>query len=202
MDKPDDHIPPHQSGKAVDVEDSVSFPTEEEAVHFFKVLKKRLLTVHRWHEYAGDGSAVFELTDPEGKPVNRPPQKGDFFKIDIPAPGSQGGEGYDWVQVEEIAEEATGLGEFASIRVRPSGSPLKTSSQVDHFFTDEATSNFIIRREGKKLTAGVYGRNEKPNLAATDNLFDKLRNAVVGAGSIGLFSKLQWKSLVSGWLKK
>jgi hypothetical protein len=47
----------------------------------------------------------------------------------------------------------------------------------------------------------VYGRNEKPN-TDTETLSDKARNAAVAGGAITGFSKLQWKSLVNGLVKK
>ena len=70
-----------------------------------------------------------------------------------------------------------------------------------HFYTDEATSNFIVKREGTKVTAGVYGRNEKPNVK-TETIIDKVRNAVVGTGAVTAFSKIQWKALVNGLLER
>ena len=200
--KPEDSIPEHHEGSAVNVEDSVVFGKEEEAMVFFQQLKERLLHINAWHEYAGSLSADFKLTDQNGNEIERKPRKGDFFKINIPAPGLQTGEGYDWVQIEEIAERAEGADEYTSMRVRPTSSPVNDKPDVAHFFTDEATSNFIIRREGTKVTAGVYGRNEKPNVKETDSLLDKVRNAVVGTGGVTAFSKLQWKALVSGLLQK
>ena len=74
-------------------------------------------------------------------------------------------------------------------------------TDVAHFYSDEATSNFIVRRDGTKVTAGVYGRNEKPNVKKSDTVIDKIRNAVVGTGGVSGFSKLQWKALVSGLLE-
>lgn len=200
MTNPKENIPQQEEGAAVNVEDSVRFSSETEAANFFRCVKERLLNVNAWHEHAGALSADFTLTDNNGNKIERRPQKGDYFKIDIPAPGIQSGEGYDWVQVEEIAEQAGDAEEFISIRVRPASSPVNNNPAVAHFYTDEATSNFIVKREGAKVTAGVYGRNEKPNVKAADNLADKLRNVVVGTGGVSGFSKLQWKALVSGLL--
>jgi hypothetical protein len=36
----------------------------------------------------------------------------------------------------------------------------------------------------------------------TETLIDKLRNATIATGAISGFSKLQWKSLVNGLVKK
>jgi hypothetical protein len=161
-----------------------------------------LLNVNHWKEWAGAFSAGFQLTDQQGNEIDTPPKQGNFFKIDIPAPGITSGEGYDWVQIEEVKEEAQDDVEYLAIRVRPAPSPLNEKKDVAHFYTDEATSNFIVRRDGTKVTAGVYGRNEKPNVKKSDTVIDKIRNAVVGTSGVSGFSKLQWKALVSGLLER
>jgi hypothetical protein len=190
-------IPEHNEGMQTNTESSIELSTEEEAKDFFNIVKERLLQVNHWHQYGGTGTADFQLTDEKGNPVKRMPQKGDHFKIDIPGPGSVTGEGHDWVQIEEVLEEEN----CAAIRVRPATNPTNDRSDVAHFFKDTATSSFIVKKEGKKITAGIYGRNEKPNIK-TETVVDKIRNAVIGSGAITGFSKLQWKSLVNGWVKK
>ena len=201
MMEPEETIPGQHEGVEVNVEDSVDLPNEEGAKRFFNVVKNRLLSINRWKEWAGSLSADFKLTDAQGTEVNGNPQKGYYFKIDIPAPGIVSGEGYDWVQIEEVKEEAENDCEFIAIRVRPAPSPVNEKTDVAHFYSDEATSNFIVRRDGTKVTAGVYGRNEKPNVKKSDTVIDKIRNAVVGTGGVSGFSKLQWKALVSGLLE-
>ena len=198
--KPEDNIPEQREGVEVNVEDSVEFSNAEEARLFFQQVKQRLLNINSWHNIAGTLSADFKLTDHTGNEIQRQPQKGDYFKINIPAPGIQTGEGYDWVQIEEIVDTAENVDECTSIRVRQTSSPVNENPDVAHFYTDDATSNFIVKREGNKVTAGVYGRNEKPNVKETGSLLDKVRNAVVGAGGVSGFSKLQWKALVNGLL--
>jgi hypothetical protein len=195
-----DTIPEQHDGVEVNVEDTVECTGETEARALFQAVKQKLLAVNRWHDWAGALSAKFQLTDNQGHEVERKPEQGDFFKIDIPAPGIQTGEGYDWVQIEEIVEDTNEADECVSVRVRPASSPVNNKEDVAHFYTHEATSNFIVRREGSKVTAGVYGRNEKPNVKEADTLIDKVRNAIVGAGGVTGFSKLQWKALVSGLL--
>ena len=202
MTEPEKTIPEHHDGVEVNVEDSVELSNEDEAKRFFRVVRDRLLNVNQWKDWAGALSAGFQLTDGEGKQIDTLPQKGNFFKIDIPAPGIASGEGYDWVQVEEVKEEAENNSEFVTVRVRPAPSPVNEKKDVAHFYSDEATSNFIVRREGKTVTAGVYGRNEKPNVKKSDSVIDKIRNAVVGTGGVSGFAKLQWKALVSGLLKQ
>jgi hypothetical protein len=191
-----DVVPEHNDGIQTNTESSIELSTEQEAHEFFDEVKQRLLNVNSWHHYAGSTSADFLLTDDKGNEVQRSPQQGDHFKIDIPGPGTITGEGHDWVQIEAIEEDEDSIG----IRVRPATNPTNERKDVAHFFSDDATSSFIIRKNGKKITAGVYGRNEKPN-THTETLKDKVRNAAMATGAISGFSKLQWKSLVNGLIK-
>jgi hypothetical protein len=190
-------IPENKEGTQTNTERSIEFATEEESKQFFQIAKKRLLDVNHWHKIAGNATADFQLTDEEGKPVNRTAKEGDHFKIDIPGPGSITGEGNDWVKIESIQEDENYIG----IRVRPASNPTKERKDIAHFFNDNSTSSFIIKKEGKKITAGVYGRNEKPN-TKTETVVDKIRNATVATGAISGFSKLQWKSLVNGLIER
>ena len=192
----DQIVPEHNGGIKTNTESSIELPDESQAKKFFGEAKQRLLNINNWHQYAGNASAEFQLTDNKGNTINRAPRKGDHFKIDIPGPGPVTGEGFDWVQVEAIEQDENSI----SIRVRPATNPTNERNDVAHFFSEDATSSFIIKREGKKITAGVYGRNEKPN-TDTETLKDKLRNTTIAAGAITGFSKLQWKSLVNGLVK-
>jgi hypothetical protein len=91
--------------------------------------------------------------------------------------------------------------EFIMMRVRPASNPQASDPGVAHFFSNKATSNFLVMREKNVVTAAVLGRNEIPNTAGNTSLFDKLRNAVVGIGAALGLSNPQWKSLVNGILK-
>lgn len=194
-------VPGQYEGQQIDTESSVECKTMEEAQSFFETAKNRLLNVNHWHEVAGTLLAHFYVTDAGGEEVNRPVQKSDYFKIDIPGPGSKSGEGYDWVQVEAVDEVNEPAIQCIAIRVRPAPNPKKTTNQVSHFYSEASTSNFIVTREGKKLTAAIYDRNVSPNKEA-NTPEDKVRNTVAGAGAIAFFSKIQWKNLAEGLLKK
>jgi hypothetical protein len=190
-------VPEHNEGIQTNTESSIELSTEQEAYKFFNEVKQRLLNISSWHQYAGSSSADFLLTDDKGNVVHRSPQRGDHFKIDIPGPGTITGEGHDWVRIEAIEEDKDSIG----IRVRPATNPTNERKDVAHFFSANATSSFIVKKEGQKITAGVYGRNEKPN-TDTETVKDKIRNAAMATGAISGFSKLQWKSLVNGLIKK
>lgn len=193
---PKEIIPEQNEGIETNTESEIELNNEDEARSFFELAKERLFSVNNWHHYAGTGTADFQLTDEKGNPVDRLPQKGDHFKIDIPGPGTITGEGNDWVQIEEITEDENCIG----IRVRPATNPTNERKDVAHFFDETATSSFIVKREKNKVIAGVYGRNEKPN-TNTETVVDKIRNATIATGAISGFSKLQWKNLVNGLVK-
>jgi hypothetical protein len=198
--KAENTVPEQHEGAETNTESVETFGNVEEAKAFYQVVRNRLVNVNAWHDYAGTGTADFQLTDASGNEVMRTAQKGDHFKIDIPGPGSVTGEGYDWVQIEEIVEERDEQSDSIAIRVRPASNPRNEKSDVAHFFTNAATSNFIVKREGTKVSAAVRGRNEKPNTEA-EAVIDKARNTAVATGAITGFSNYQWKSLVTGLLK-
>jgi hypothetical protein len=194
-------IPPNHTGIQTNTESSEELDTEKEAEAFYKKVLQRLLDINNWQDISGKATASFQLTDDAGQAVDRKARKGDHFKIDIPGPGSVTGEGFDWVQIEAIEEHDDQKSQWAAIRVRPATNPLNEKTDVAHFFSEDTTSTFMVKREGKKVIAGVYGRNEKPN-TNTETQIDKIRNTAIAAGAITGFSKIQWKSLVNGLVSK
>lgn len=188
-------IPLNIEGAETNTESAAEFDSAAATHQFFLTAKQRLLNVNAWHDLAGKATAVFRLTDEHGNEVNRVVQQGDHLRISIPAPGPVTGEGFDWVKVEAIDEKEN----YLAIRVRPASNPLSDQRDVAHFFTDSATSSFIIKKEDLKVVAGVYGRNEKPN-TDTEHTMDKIRNTAIATGAIAGFAKIQWKSLVNGFV--
>jgi hypothetical protein len=201
MSQQNNIIPSQDSGIQTNTESTEELATEKEAKEFYVTVCKRLMDINNWQHYAGKATASFQLTDNSGKEVKRDPQKGDHLKIDIPGPGSVSGQGFDWVQIEAIEKDQDENTQWNAIRVRPATSPLNEKEDVAHFFSDDTTSTFMVRQEGKKVIAGVYGRNEKPN-TNTETTIDKIRNTAIATGAITGFSKIQWKSLVNGLVKK
>lgn len=199
--KTSDIVPDQQTGKAIDAESVVEVSDEIEARSFFNEVKDRLQNVNRWKEYAGNLSATFQLVNQDGVEVQRTAQKGDYFKIDIPGPGSQSGDGYDWVQIEAIEKASTPDSESFGFRVRPTDNPQHKKGDTAHFYSEESTSSFIVERNKNKITAAVHDRNTKPNTDA-NNPTDKIRDAVVGTAGAISFSKIQWQNLTDGLLKR
>ncbi|MBB1286421.1 hypothetical protein HRH25_18710 [Flavisolibacter sp. BT320] len=193
-------IPQQHTGKVIDTEETVELTDVAAAKAFFETVKQRLLNVNNWEEIAGVGSANFQLVDAGGQEVNRPVQKGDYFKIDVPGPGPVAGDGFDWVLVEEVVEVSEGETESVGIRVRPTSSPLNDNQDVAHFYSPESTSSFTATREGTTITVGIYDRNTKPNQTA-ENLVDKVRDVAMGSGAVTAFSKIQWTNLAKGLLR-
>jgi hypothetical protein len=105
------------------------------------------------------------------------------------------------VHVESVEETIQPTIESVGIRVRPAPNPQNNKEETAHFYSDQSTSNFIVTREGNTITASVYDRNTSTNPEA-ENMTDRLRHSTIGAGAISLFSKIQWKSLVEGLLKR
>lgn len=190
-------VPPQYTGKAIEAAATTTLQNENEAIHFYKVAKERLLNVNNWHQVAGIISARFILVDANGKEVIRLCEKGDYLKIDVPGPGSTEGEGYDWVSVEELKEVEEALIQSVAFRVRPSGNPLGKKNETAHFYSEESTSNFIVTRENTKVSASVIDRNIKPNADAS-SLTDKIRDTSVGVSALTFFSKIQWQLLANG----
>ena len=190
-------VPGNDSGMQTNTESEKELDSEKEADSFYRLVKSRLMHPNQWHSYAGKATADFQLTDENGGPYQGEVREGFHFRIDIPGPGSDTGEGYDWVRVEKISEVESEEEKIFTIQVRPSTNPLNKDPDVAHFFADDATSSFMVSKKGRKVKAGVYGRNEKPNTDAT-SFKDKARNTAMAAGAITGFAKIQWKSLVNG----
>ncbi|MEO5906491.1 MAG: hypothetical protein ABIQ11_07185 [Saprospiraceae bacterium] len=193
-------LPDQYTGKSIEAQSSVELSNEQDARNFYHTVKARLLDINQWHQLAGVISAKFQLVDAQGEEVEREPQIGDYFKIDIPGPGSKDGDGYDWASIEAMNEVTDGNNQSIGLRVRPCPNPLGGSQNVAHFYSEESTCSFIIKQEGTSIHARIIDRNVKPNDVAS-SLMDKLRDSAVGIGAIIKFSELQWKNLVEGFVK-
>lgn len=190
-------IPPQEKGKQSDTIEKIEAPDPETAARIFREAKERLFDVSNWGTISKGISASFVLTDSQGNKKQGPPLEGDHFRIDIPGPGPSAGGGYDWVKVE-LVEDGPGDREQVTIRVRPSADPRKKEGTA-HFFKDDATSSFIVKREDNTVYAEVHGRNEEPN-TTSEKITDKIRNTVTGIGAGAGLSTLQWQKLVKGIL--
>jgi hypothetical protein len=195
-----DKIPPNKTGAKSDTVSEIEFESDHLAKAHFITVRKRFLDVNSWELFAGEDKAEFSHRNAKGELLLRKPEIGDYFSIKVPGLHNPTGDGFDWVRVEYVEEEKEPASECVYFRVRPAPNPTKPDETTAHFFDHKATSNFLIKREGRKITAEVHGRNEVPN---TENLnvLEKIRNSLVAAGGIIGGSKFQWKSLTEGLLK-
>ena len=193
-------IPPQETGAKSDIISEIELNSVSVAKTHFDIVKRRFLDVNCWALFAGTEKAKFSLRDKQGELSLNPPKVGDYFRIKIPGLHNPTGDGYDLVQVEKFEQEQSKDLECLYIRVRPTSDLTKPDDTTAHFFDSKATSNFLIKREGKKISAEVHGRNEVPN---TEDLsvLEKIRNSLVAVGGIIGGSKFQWKSLTEGLIK-
>ena len=195
-------VPANHTGKSVDLEYEITENSREEAIDTFKRAVKRLLNPHIWHELAGSVSAKFELRGLHEPAGSRLAQLNDYIRIDIPGPGSSAGDGYDWVQVVDISENADlSADQSFGMTTQASINPNRPEEGIAHFFGKLASSTFIVKRYGNTVIVTYHGRNEKPNTKKV-NLQDKVRNTMVATGAAAGISELQWNALIKGLLQK
>jgi hypothetical protein len=194
-------VPENVTGKSVDLEESVVADTAEEAENTFNRACTRLLNPPVWHQLAGTLSAAFELQSPAAENVERLAAVNDYLKISIPGPGNSAGDGYDWVKVEAIEENTIPGAETSfAMRLRSSANPEHREKGTAHFFNEDATSTFVVKKTGNRIFISYHGRNEVPNTGG--DLTDKVRNTLVATGAALGLSELHWKALLKGLLKK
>ena len=195
-------VPQQYTGRELTAIASIDLNNEQEAVNFFQLAMKRLLDVNNWQRTAEGVSATFQITDNTGNEVKRSVQKGDYIRIDIPGPGSKEGDGFDWVNVDDLREMSDNEIQSVGFRVRPSENPNRINSLgTAHFYDSLASSTFIIQRIGNKISALAIDKNLKPNLDA-ESVADKLRDVAIGTTALLGVSKIQWQNLVDGIVKK
>jgi len=202
MTHAEEQIPVQQTGRKTDFVHEKTFTNTTIAHGGFRKAAERLLDINNWHEYAGPGSAKFTMTNNLGDETVGFAKEGFYFSIDLPIPGSDAGDGLEWVIIEKI--EASGdhksPEEYIAMTVRPVPDPRKAEAEIAHFYKEVSTSTFIVKRVGLKVIAGAHGRNETPNNEDVD-LHDKIRNTIVALSArIGL-SGPQWKKLVEGLIE-
>jgi len=201
--KQKDHLgilPPQFTGKEIEAEATIELKGTMDPKNFFDMAKKKLLDVNDWNKIAGVLTAKFQIIDEKGKAVNRSIKKGDYIRINIPGPGSKEGDGYDWVCVEDIKELNKEAVQSVGFRVRPTENPFGEKNETAHFYSNEATSSFIITREDAKIISWIVDRNLQPN-TESDSLVDKVRDVAVGVSAIAGFSKIQWQGLADGLIE-
>ena len=192
-------IPENITGKAVDIEHSITVNANE-AKQAYEVARERLLHPACWQQLSGSASATFELISDNIVSQNEV-HENDHLRIDVPGPGAAEGDGYDWVKVETVEEDKVpGTDNSIALKLRASPNPNNNKTSTAHFFKEDATSTFIIKLKGNTITASYHGRNEVPNVKNV-SIIDKIRNTLVAAGAAIGLSEIQWNALVKGLLE-
>ena len=202
MKEPAIQLPEQVSGRETNFTHERIYNDLKSSHNGFKQVAERLLTVNNWHEYSGGGSAKFTLTNNLGDELFGFAAEGFYISIDLPGPGPDAGDGLEWVMIEKIetAGSAETAEEYLTMTVRPVPNPMQTSQEVAHFFNDVSTSTFIVRRDGRVVSAGAHGRNESPNNEDVD-LHDKIRNTAIALLARMGLSGAQWQKLVTGLIE-
>ncbi len=185
-------IPTQLHGDFQDIVSIKCLDTIEEAVKEFEKLENRLRSVNEWHTFSEKIKTKFALFDPETNKSSTILKIGNLIKIDIPGPGNPSGSGYDWTRIIDIqtGEESQNF-PFLAIRIKPCPAPDAKDQPVAHFYNDEASNTFIVRRMGTCLYAEVHGRNEIENTNDVPVL-DFVRNKAIALGSKHGLGGLNW----------
>ncbi len=195
-------VPENKIGTPVDIEYSITESSIAEADTTYNRACARLLNPPVWKQLSGAIGASFAIETPQNEDARRLVQVNDYLKIAIPGPGTVAGEGFDWVRVEAIEENTLPDAEGSfGIKVRACANPEQKEKGTAHFFTNEATSSFIIKKNGATVSMAYHGRNEMANTTDVPVL-DTIRNAVVATGAVAGLSEMHWTALLKGMLKK
>ncbi|OQP64602.1 hypothetical protein [Niastella populi] len=195
-----DIVPDQRTGQSSFTYSGLNCRNSNHANECFTIASARLRNVNRWNEYAGKSTATFQLFDETGNTVNRPVQKADYLRINIPGPDNPDGDGADWVQVQQVGEKLAEERQLVFITVRAASNPLVKDTTTTHFFDQPATSTFVVYRKQLTIVAIVFGRNEHSN-PQSSNLIARIRNWFVYLGAQLGLANLQWKALTLGLLK-
>lgn len=193
-------VPSQKKGNSTAAKAYLKAASIDEAIKLFYEAKHRLLNINSWKKISGDGSAEFRLTDKYGHILkSHRPRVGNLIRIKLPAPGNNAGNGYDWVRIETFKHIKDNLKEeeVYGFRVRPIKNPLKRADNPAHFYTSDASTTFLLKRNGLIVSAIEIGRNEVPNSEHVSFL-NKFRNIVVAIAAMLGFAKPQWKKLLKG----
>lgn len=171
-----------------------TFLSESDAVKFFKSVRENLFRISEWRK--NSTATSYDLFDASGQASNSDTiGLGKFIRIKLHGSGK-----YDWVHVEEIAEEAGAT----ILRVKPSYDPTDPdrSDSTSHFFGPDAENNFCVQLNEKSVMFYVIGLDERQNTKDADGFVESARNAAVA--NIGYYSGLQkavWKDFATNFLR-
>jgi hypothetical protein len=169
------------------------FANEAIAESEFERSKRKLFSVNEWSNMPGITSS-FQLYKAKGEiKFTNNPEEGDFIMISLP-----GNLPENWVKIIEIKDSF----DTAEFTVSPSPQPKRTKinkieeeEETEHFFTSDATSTFMIKRDGKIIYAYEVGKDETINNQGEEAAGRKWINTLIAAGGWLGFQKIQWEKL-------
>ncbi|MBK6264056.1 hypothetical protein JKA74_03320 [Marivirga sp. S37H4] len=172
------------------------YSDEQKATEAYQRAAEKLFNVNRWTRLPGI-SSTFQLYNRrgEGKDTVKV-QVNDYIKIELPGPFPE-----NWVVVTDIKEEEN-LAEFT---VSPSSNPTdkgEGQEEVDHFFIDEATSTFRVKKVDNTIFGYEVGKNEGINNQGKEAGERKLVNTLIAEGGWAGFQKFQWEKLTDYFVHK
>ena len=103
------------------------------------------------------------------------------------------------MRVNSIITVPTIFGDAVVMQLQPAYNSSKPGSEIDLFFTAEASNTFVLYRDAAKIHLSLHGRNEVPNFKVSKTI-KKIRNMLFAVLGILAVSKVQWKSLAHGLL--
>ncbi len=172
-----------------------AFPESAEAENFFNYLKQKLFRIENWE--ASAGLSGYEHFDENGKVSREKPLAvGDFIRLTMYGSGKN-----DWVKIINIFDEP----DEVVLTVQPSFNPTEKAPDknvTSHFFTDESTNNFCLRRKNEIISFCVIGLSEKSNTEDTKNTIETIRNfATANLGRYLGIQKGEWKIFCENFLE-
>lgn len=168
--------------------------TEAEAGAVFDALKIKLRNIDEWNDHGM--LSTYALFDENGTALqDKVIAAGTFMRIHLKGSGK-----YDWVRVIDFFEHE---GEFV-MTVKPTFDPTAENvdrSVVSHFFTDESTNNFCVRKKSRTVSLYVIGLDEKLNTTETGGALQTARNVAVNFGSYLGIQNSEWEKFAAGMLE-
>ena len=193
-------LPVNTSGSANNAAAFQTFHSEAEAFDKFRSLSRKLLQINDWKVNAGKNPTDFYLHNKEQEKLAFA-EMNDLVKIKMPAPKNQTGKGFDWVVINKLDSiEDTGM-KVLLLQMKPHSCAENMNDQIAHFYTEDATNNFILAKKGKTVQLSIHGRNEIPNVKNIGFL-NSCRNFFVANGGIFGGSKVQWQDFAEEFIKK
>lgn len=192
-------VPRQKRGGFHDTESILQMQSNQATDEKFKTVKRRLLAVNQWQYYAGDESAEFKLCNQKSEIIESSPKIGDYIRINLSASYDEKQDEYHWVKITDVVEVNTEKYQKILIECRPSKHPQASkNAQINHFFSAQSSSTFIVYKKNNEIRVEVYGRNETPNF--NTSFTKKVKNFIMASGGTLGMSKIQWKSLCDGLL--